>query len=141
VAGEESLTIWRFADRQLVHRAATDFGVENVAFTHDGRHVAGGSRGQRARFWRVEDGREVASVSHDGPVFGVQFDAEDRFCLLEHAKGARTFSTAWLWQPDHLLALARESVTRSLTQQEWATYLGDEPYDPLLSPEAPSPAR
>lgn len=66
-AGEKSLTLWRFADRELVHRAATDFGVENIVFTHDGRHVAGGSRGERARFWRVEDARAHRAGVGDVP--------------------------------------------------------------------------
>lgn len=140
-AGDESVTIWRFDERRLVHRVPTDVGVEHLAFTHDGSHLVGGSRGQRARFWAVADGVEVLSIAHDGAVFGVRFDADDRFCLVQHAKGPNRFFTAWLWQPDHLLDLARQSVTRALTPEEWRTYLGDEPYAPMLSPAAPSPVR
>jgi WD40 repeat protein len=86
----------------------------------DGALVATGSLDGTAKLWDLATGREVLTLfGHEGPVNTVAFSPDGRF-LAASGDGR----VALLILPiDELRKLARDRVTRTLTDEECRQYL------------------
>jgi hypothetical protein len=92
--------------------------VWRVAMGADG--VLAASRTDAVRLWDVFEGRPIGAplVNESLPTLAFHPDGKS---LMYTDQGIRTY---WL-DPDPLVPLARDRVTRELTEQECVRYLGD----------------
>jgi WD40 repeat protein len=92
-----------------------------VAVSPDGALVATGSLDGTAKLWDAATGREKLTLfGHDGPVNTVAFTPDGRFLATASADGTVSLH---LLPIDELRELARERVTRTLTDEECRQYL------------------
>jgi len=95
--------------------------VNQIAFSPDGRLIATSSDDRATRLWDRRTGREVLALTgHELTVFGVSFSPDGRFLATASADGT---TAVHLLDVDELVDLARERVTRSLTEEECRQYL------------------
>jgi WD40 repeat protein/serine/threonine protein kinase len=78
--GDHDVKLWDVARRrQTATLAGFENGALNVAFSPDGRLLAGGSRGGTVKVWEVASGQPVATVdAHQGSVYGLAFSPDGR---------------------------------------------------------------
>ena len=95
--------------------------VMAAAVSPDGALVATGSLDGTAKLWDAATGREKLTLfGHDGPVNTVAFSPDGRFLATASADGTVSLH---LLPIDELRELARERVTRTLTDEECRQYL------------------
>ncbi len=114
--------IWDLESRQEFATLRGHTGpLLGVAVSRDGTLVATGSLDGTAKLWDLATGRNVLTLfGHDGPVNTVAFSPDGRF--LATASGDGTVALHLL-PIDELRDLARERVTRPLTNEECRQYL------------------
>jgi WD40 repeat protein len=114
--------IWDLeSGRQLATLRGHSGPLLGVAVSPDGALVATGSLDGTAKLWDLATGQEVLTLfGHDGPVNTVAFSPDGRF--LATASGDGTVALHLL-PIDELMRLARERVTRTLTDDECRQYL------------------
>ncbi len=85
--------IYETASGRLVQRLLGEgiFNALGVAFSHDGKRIAGGLVGGTwdVPIWEVATGRKVGSLKAEGPAFGIAFSPDDRLVLLAHGQRLR----------------------------------------------------
>jgi WD40 repeat protein len=92
-----------------------------VAVSPDGTLVATGSLDGTAKLWDLATGRNRLTLyGHDGPVNTVAFSPDGRFVATVSGDGTVALH---LLPIDELRKLARERVTRTLTNEECRQYL------------------
>ncbi len=107
------------------HNAA----IHAVAFSGDGAWIATGSDDGTARLWSLNgsepSGSSVALRGHTGAVNSLAFSPQGNWL----ATGSQDHTVRlWMTQEDELIADACRSAGRSLTTEEWARFLPDQPY-------------
>jgi WD40 repeat protein/serine/threonine protein kinase len=114
--------IWDLeSDRELATLRGHTGAVMGVAVSPDGTLVATGSLDGTAKLWDLATGRNVLTLfGHDGPVNTVTFSPDGRFLATVSADGTVALH---LLRIDELRDLARERVTRTLTDEECRQYL------------------
>jgi WD40 repeat protein len=115
-------TIWDLESRRELATLRGHSGpILGVAVSPDGALVATGSLDGTAKLWDLATGREVLTLfGHDIVVNTVAFSPDSRF--LATASGDGTVALHLL-PIDELRKLARERVTRPLTDEECRQYL------------------
>ena len=99
------------------HRAS----VNQVAISRDGTRVATTSDDATTQLWDPTSGRELLTlVGHNNTVWGVDFSPDGRLLATASTDGTTALH---LLPIDELRDLARERVTRGLTDQECRDYL------------------
>jgi WD40 repeat protein len=104
--------LWDVGAKQGVREfQGLDGEVQSVAFSPDGRHLAGTTKG-RLRLWEVATGKVVQSVDDKGAVAGVSFSGDGRrvaFCrnLDKQASRVDVYDVA-PWKPVAELRLAAD---------------------------------
>jgi WD40 repeat protein len=114
--------IWDLASRRELATLRGHSGpLLGVAVSPDGALVATGSLDGTAKLWDLATGREVLTLfGHDIVVNTVAFSPDGRFLATGSGDGTVALH---LLPIDELRELARERVTRSLTDQECRQYL------------------
>jgi WD40 repeat protein len=114
--------IWDLASgRELALLRGHSGAVMAVAVSPDGALVATGSLDGTAKLWDTATGLEKLTLfGHDGPVNTVAFSPDGRFLATASADGTVSLH---LLPIDELRELARERVTRTLTDEECRQYL------------------
>jgi WD40 repeat protein len=85
------------------------------------------------RVWRVADAKEIARISEAGFVSTVSFTPNGRFVMIRGAS-----IKLWRWRLEDLVAAACTRLSRDLSETEWRTYVGDEPYRKTCSVASPA---
>ena len=125
-----TVQIWDAANRQQIGSplAGGTGPVDSAVFSPDGTILATGSRDGTVRLWDVATGQQIGSPLTDGsrnPVQSMAFIHGGRTLAVADANG-----TAELWNVGYLVdALAQvcSEIGGSLTQTEWAEYVGPGP--------------
>jgi WD40 repeat protein len=128
VAGSEDNTarVWEVDTGLEVARTTHGGTVHTVAFSPDGQWVVSGSGDGTVRVWEATTGRIVAETNYNsGGITFVTFGPDGRWVVS--ISGGKTM-WIWRWQPEDMIHLACERLTRNLNREEWRQYLGDEPY-------------
>jgi WD40 repeat protein len=136
--------VWDAITGKEVARMADDWPVETIAISADSRWLATGTdvlvssssdRGWRARIWEIATGAEVARMDHEDKVLYVAFSPDGHRLLTASRDNA---ARIWYWQPEDLIAQACARLTRNLTVDEWAQYIGTVAPEPTC-PDLPTP--
>jgi WD40 repeat protein len=119
---------------QFQSRTNDDLGAGNplpiqaAAFSRDGHYLAASQYANDSRYttvtvWDLVERLEVARMVLNQPAAGISFSQDSRYLV---SAGAPT--VVRLWQDDDLLRIARQRISRNLTQDEWSIFIGNEPY-------------
>jgi WD40 repeat protein len=101
--------------------------VKTIAFSPDGRYLAGtgSNKGKSIWVWEAISGRGVAYMSHEDSVNAIAFSPDGKY--LATASNDKT-AQVQLWRREDLMAEACARLTRNLEEYEWKLYLPSEPY-------------
>jgi WD40 repeat protein len=123
------IQLWDVAAQRQIGLTMSAANTETaVAFSPNGKILAYGGDDGTTRLWDVATQQEVgAPMTADAePVSAVAFSPDS--ALLETAS---TDGTARLWDvalPDNLLSAVCAITGKSLTHQQWADYVGTQPF-------------
>ena len=98
-----------------------------TAFSKDGSLFASASDGDRLSYWDARTGTYLGSVAVD--VDGAPAFSDDNSSLMLAGFEGSVFT--WHLDPGSWVATACRLAGRELTEQEWRSYLGDRPYQPV----------
>lgn len=121
-SGDGTATVWDFdsGEERVTLRGHTA-GLQHVAVAPDGSRVATASDDGTAKLWDPETGELLLTLfGHDILVYGVDFSPDGRLLATASPDGTAALH---LLPIDEFLAMARERVTRSLTEEECREYL------------------
>ena len=125
LAGE--VDVFDLTSGNVVFTVRASAAALDVGYSSDGRHLAVGSADGTIAIWDAEDGRLVSRLRSPDPVAGTVAFSRD---------GRRLASVTWdglvrIWALDvgDLVAIARERLTRELTDAECRQYLRRERCD------------
>jgi WD40 repeat protein len=113
----EDLEIWDVASEKLSLRLPYSLRDVTVAFSPDGTHLAVGS-GDEVRMFDARSGAALQEFRHRA-AFKVVFSPDGSMLASRAADGTRV----WALDIDDLLEIARQNVTRSLSDEECRHYL------------------
>ncbi len=99
-------------------------GVRRATFSQDGQWIVTAEK-NTVQVWETSTGREMARITHEYDVNTVMFSPDSKWIL---SKSEDNTIRVWWWQPEDMIRLACQRLTRNLTHEEWQQYLGDEPY-------------
>jgi len=136
-SGDKTARVWEAATGREIARITHEMEVTSVAFSLDGRWVVSGSGDNTARVWEAATGAELARMTHEDWVTSVAFSPDGWWVVSGSHDGT---ARVWWWQPEDMIRLACERLTRNLTREEWTQYLGDEPYR-ATCPNLPIPEK
>jgi WD40 repeat protein len=113
--------------------------VYAVAISPDNRWLVTGSYDKTARLWDLSSKDPAASPvvlrGHEGPVYAVAISPDNRWLVTgSYDKTARL----WLLHMKDLIYLARITVGRNFSAEEWKRYFPGEPYHKTF-PDLPRP--
>lgn len=132
--GDGTITLWDVEKEEPIGQPLTGHRseVNCVAFSPDGKVLASGGRDNSVLLWDVGQGQSLGQLlaGHSHWVWGVAFSPDGSTlasCSLDGSIVLWNVNVEW-WK-----AQACQVANRSLTLEEWRTYLGDEPYDPACA--------
>lgn len=97
-----------------------------IAISADDRYLAIGGGDGDLQIRTLPDGVEIAVLPHDGAVTKFAFSPDGDFVV---SAGVDAFAILmWIVSPDILMDDVRRRLDRDLTKDEWALYVGNEPY-------------
>jgi len=116
--------IWDVETGRQLARMEHDNFVNAVTFSPNGKYLATGSDDCTIRIWDVETGKQFARMEHDSVVNAVTFSHDGKYIATASYNTARM----WLWRPEDMINEACSCLYRNFKQEEWQTYMGEEPY-------------
>ena len=132
---DDTIGLWNVADPARATRieelAGPTNAVDGVAFSPDGKTFAAGSGDDTIWLWNLGRQARPTGTGHPltntNPVFAVAFSPGSHTLATGSAGG-----TAQLWNLNVSSTAGQICATSSanLTKQQWATYIGQLPYDP-----------
>ena len=102
--------------------------ITSISFNKDGSHFATSSVDGSARVWNVVSGQEVSRVNFGEEVDKVQFSLDGKYLITTLSGDNNSRINIDLWRPKDLIEEACSRLHRNLTYEEWAFFIGDEPY-------------
>lgn len=108
-------------------------GMLHLAFSPDMRYLAGGGTDRFAHIWDLSLGEEVARIPHIEQVTGVAFAPDGDLLITASRKVVQLWNLSAIpFVPvSDLIATACAHLTSNLSQVEWETLFGNQPYHPI----------
>jgi WD40 repeat protein len=130
---DDTARLWGLSSKDPVANPLVLLGhegwVKAVAVSSDNRWVVTGSWDNTARLWdltaRDPAANPIILRGHEGGVGAVAIIPDNRWVVT--GSGDNT-ARLWLLQDNDLIELARITVGRNLSAEEWHRYLPGEPY-------------
>lgn len=122
---EGRLLVFRTGDGKLMSDIHHGSRFTDVVFSPDSEYVATAGLDGVAKVWAVLTGQAVFQRRHNGPIYGIGFSHDGRYFATAADDGTASLG---LWQPRDLVAIACGTITRNLTEAEWADYMGARQY-------------
>lgn len=115
-------TIWDIATGEQLHRLAGHTGdIYDTVFSDDGALVATTGNDASVRVWDARSGRQLHALSgHEVQVTIAAFSPDGSRLV---SVGGESVARVWALDLDDLIAIARDELTRELTDQECREYL------------------
>jgi WD40 repeat protein len=102
--------------------------IDDLTFSRDGTRIATANNDGSVRIWNAATGQlEQALPGHPGRVYNVSFSPDGRWLGSYGAEGT---VRVWALELDDLAAIARQRVSRQLTDTECRRYLHQSSCDP-----------
>lgn len=135
-ASGRELRVWRIADGRRVAQLPHDEEIRTLRLDPTGDAVA--TRvGNRIRLWQVETGIPLGEIVPPGGASDFVFSADGRHLITGSDDGRLV---RWWWHGADLRAEACRRLPRALEPDEWAQYLGAQPYRATCVAAAARPA-
>jgi dipeptidyl aminopeptidase/acylaminoacyl peptidase len=98
-----------------------------VKFSNDGRYLAFESTEGIVSVLDMTTFEEITRLTHPNTIYDISFSPDNQQLLIQSG-----ISTVYLWRylPEDVITEACNRLSRNLTEEEWQTYIGDEPYHP-----------
>ena len=121
-AADQTVSIWNFETGRRVAALDGHSGTVNgLAFTNDGTRLATANGDGSIRVWDTHTGQQQLELrGHAGLVANVSFSPDGRWLASYGAEGT---VRVWALDLDELAEIARQRVTRNLTDAECNRYL------------------
>ena len=121
-AADQTVSIWNFETGRRVAALDGHSGTVNgLAFTNDGTRLATANGDGSIRVWDTRTGQQQLELrGHAGLVANVSFSPDGRWLASYGAEGT---VRVWALDLDELAEIARQRVTRNLTESECNRYL------------------
>jgi WD40 repeat protein len=129
--------IFDFPTGRMMPLLRNDSDVEGVRWSQERDILATLSRGN-VRLWNVTSSELLTQITSDDGFLDVRFADRGRH-LVTGGRDHR--AVVWLWEANDLREEACKRVGRSLTDAEWALYLGSTPYDKTCTDAPYAPVR
>ena len=121
----QGLAVFDVATGKKLHSLSNGQQVMDVAFSHDGKHLASASWDRVARVWDTKTFREQARLVHDTELWGIAFSPDNKHVATN---GMSSVARVWLFQPADVVAEACARLTRNMSYSEWQEFVGIEPF-------------
>ena len=121
---DDTARIWDAETGKQLVRMEHDSNVNAVTFSPDGKYLATASW-DTAEIWDAETGKQLAIMEHDDTVNAITFSPDGKYLATASADDT---ARMWLWRPEDMINEACSRLYRNFNQDEWKTYMGDEPY-------------
>jgi len=125
VSQENGVRVWDISTGLLISSMPHSEVVLAARFSSSGMYVITGSRDHTAGIWETTTGRQLACIDHEKSVYAVACSDDERYVATACEDQSIRL---WIWTPEDLISEAATHLTRNLTQEEWHTYVGNEPY-------------
>ena len=106
-------------DDALTTIVAHSSEVYQVAISPDGTKLLTAAFSEPARLWDLTSGDLLGQFGTDADITGVGFHTSEPWVLVAESG----IVTSYTYDPDELVQVARDRLTRSLTEEECALYL------------------
>jgi WD40 repeat protein len=123
-SADNSVKVWNAATRKMKWTQSAHLdAVWMVAFSPDSKYLASVSGDKTARVWDANSGEELMTLGgHSGPVWSVAFDPKEEGNNRLATVSSDGTAQIYAWKLEDLLTLARQRVTRDLTDKECERY-------------------
>ena len=119
---DQTVALWNLDTGERVSTLAGHRGlIDELVFSSDGTRIATANGDGSIRIWDPVTGQEqLTLLGHAGRVYSVSFSPDGRRLASYGAEGT---VRVWALDQDELAELARQRVTRDLTDSECRRYV------------------
>jgi WD40 repeat protein len=121
--GKQVVSLWNAPAAAEIVVFSTVAALTCKTFNADGTLFATGDARGGVMLWQT-DGTSLGHMKHDEPIAQLAFSPDGDFLAIASMD---SMLRVWIVSPSLLAAKVGEKVSGSLTDEEWARYLGDEP--------------